>query len=40
MIVFDYVRKGIKMVHFGRVSTAMVTPFDKKGHVDFLKRPN
>ncbi|MGG1398405.1 4-hydroxy-tetrahydrodipicolinate synthase [Bacillus salipaludis] len=25
------------MVHFGRVSTAMVTPFDKKGHVDFSK---
>lgn len=25
------------MVHFGRVSTAMVTPFDKKGHVDFAK---
>ncbi len=23
------------MVHFGRVSTAMVTPFDKKGHIDF-----
>jgi 4-hydroxy-tetrahydrodipicolinate synthase len=25
------------MVHFGRVSTAMVTPFDKKGHIDFAK---
>ena len=25
------------MVHFGRVSTAMVTPFDKNGHVDFTK---
>lgn len=25
------------MVHFGRVSTAMVTPFDNKGHVDFVK---
>ncbi len=25
------------MVHFGRISTAMVTPFDKKGHVDFAK---
>ncbi|SDM01044.1 4-hydroxy-tetrahydrodipicolinate synthase [Bacillus sp. OK048] len=25
------------MVHFGRVSTAMVTPFDKKGHIDFPK---
>ncbi len=25
------------MVHFGRVSTAMVTPFDKKGHIDFQK---
>ncbi|MBS4211828.1 MULTISPECIES: 4-hydroxy-tetrahydrodipicolinate synthase [Neobacillus] len=25
------------MVHFGRVSTAMVTPFDKKGHIDFGK---
>jgi len=25
------------MVHFGRVSTAMVTPFDNKGHVDFAK---
>jgi 4-hydroxy-tetrahydrodipicolinate synthase len=27
----------MKMVHFGRVSTAMVTPFDKKGHIDFAK---
>lgn len=26
-----------KMVHFGRVSTAMVTPFDHKGHIDFAK---
>jgi len=25
------------MVQFGRVSTAMVTPFDKKGHIDFAK---
>lgn len=25
------------MVHFGRLSTAMVTPFDKKGHIDFAK---
>ncbi|PLS06570.1 4-hydroxy-tetrahydrodipicolinate synthase [Neobacillus cucumis] len=25
------------MVHFGRVSTAMVTPLDKKGHIDFGK---
>ncbi|MDQ0217022.1 4-hydroxy-tetrahydrodipicolinate synthase [Peribacillus cavernae] len=25
------------MVHFGRVSTAMVTPFDKKGNIDFAK---
>jgi 4-hydroxy-tetrahydrodipicolinate synthase len=25
------------MVHFGRVATAMVTPFDKKGHIDFVK---
>lgn len=25
------------MVNFGRVATAMVTPFDKKGHVDFAK---
>jgi 4-hydroxy-tetrahydrodipicolinate synthase len=25
------------MVLFGRVSTAMVTPFDKKGHIDFVK---
>ncbi|WP_080846393.1 4-hydroxy-tetrahydrodipicolinate synthase [Cytobacillus gottheilii] len=25
------------MIQFGRVSTAMVTPFDNKGHVDFLK---
>lgn len=25
------------MVHFGRVSTAMVTPFDRKGHIDFTK---
>lgn len=26
-----------KMVHFGRISTAMVTPFNKKGHIDFAK---
>lgn len=25
------------MVNFGRVSTAMVTPFDHKGHIDFAK---
>ncbi|MBS4203729.1 4-hydroxy-tetrahydrodipicolinate synthase [Lederbergia citrea] len=25
------------MVHFGRVSTAMVTPFDRKGNIDFTK---
>jgi 4-hydroxy-tetrahydrodipicolinate synthase len=25
------------MIRFGRVSTAMVTPFDKKGHIDFVK---
>ncbi|RFU61582.1 4-hydroxy-tetrahydrodipicolinate synthase [Peribacillus glennii] len=25
------------MVNFGRVSTAMVTPFDKKGNIDFAK---
>lgn len=25
------------MVLFGRVSTAMVTPFDHKGHIDFPK---
>jgi 4-hydroxy-tetrahydrodipicolinate synthase len=25
------------MVMFGRVSTAMVTPFDKNGHIDFAK---
>ncbi|WP_042356219.1 4-hydroxy-tetrahydrodipicolinate synthase [Bacillus rubiinfantis] len=25
------------MVHFGRVSTAMVTPFNSKGHIDFAK---
>ena len=25
------------MVYFGRVSTAMVTPFDKNGHIDFDK---
>ena len=25
------------MVQFGRISTAMVTPFDSKGHVDFIK---
>ncbi|MED4202565.1 4-hydroxy-tetrahydrodipicolinate synthase [Neobacillus mesonae] len=25
------------MVHFGRLSTAMVTPFNRKGHIDFTK---
>ncbi|KAB2335474.1 4-hydroxy-tetrahydrodipicolinate synthase [Bacillus mesophilum] len=25
------------MIQFGRISTAMVTPFDSKGHVDFIK---
>lgn len=25
------------MVSFGRISTAMVTPFDNKGNVDFAK---
>ena len=25
------------MAHFGRVSTAMVTPFDNKGNIDFQK---
>ncbi len=25
------------MVQFGRISTAMVTPFDNKGHIDFAK---
>lgn len=25
------------MVQFGRISTAMVTPFDHKGHIDFTK---
>lgn len=25
------------MAHFGRVSTAMVTPFDKRGNIDFQK---
>lgn len=28
---------GVFMVHFGRVSTAMVTPFDRKGNIDFSK---
>ena len=28
------------MVHFGRVSTAMVTPFDNKGNIDFIKTTN
>ncbi len=27
----------MEMAHFGRLSTAMVTPFDKKGHIDFAK---
>ena len=25
------------MVRFGRISTAMVTPFDHKGNIDFSK---
>ncbi|WP_338469799.1 4-hydroxy-tetrahydrodipicolinate synthase [Niallia sp. XMNu-256] len=25
------------MVRFGRIATAMVTPFDRKGHIDFTK---
>ena len=25
------------MVRFGRIATAMVTPFDSKGHIDFSK---
>ena len=25
------------MVRFGRIATAMVTPFDRKGHIDFPK---
>lgn len=33
----DCIERSTKMVHFGRVSTAMVTPFDKKGHIDFGK---
>jgi 4-hydroxy-tetrahydrodipicolinate synthase len=33
----DCVERSKNMVHFGRVSTAMVTPFDKKGHIDFAK---
>jgi 4-hydroxy-tetrahydrodipicolinate synthase len=38
MIGFSYQEgRGIYMVHFGRVATAMVTPFDNKGHVDFSK---
>lgn len=31
------IERSTKMVHFGRVSTAMVTPLDKKGHIDFGK---
>jgi 4-hydroxy-tetrahydrodipicolinate synthase len=31
------IERSSKMAHFGRVSTAMVTPFDKKGHIDFSK---
>jgi 4-hydroxy-tetrahydrodipicolinate synthase len=27
----------MEMIHIGRVSTAMVTPFDKNGHIDFAK---
>lgn len=30
-------RRSGKMVSFGRISTAMVTPFDNKGNVDFAK---
>ena len=33
----DCIERSTKMAHFGRVSTAMVTPFDKKGHIDFGK---
>jgi 4-hydroxy-tetrahydrodipicolinate synthase len=33
----DCIERSTKMVHFGRVSTAMVTPFDKNGHIDFGK---
>jgi 4-hydroxy-tetrahydrodipicolinate synthase len=29
--------KEWEIVHFGRVSTAMVTPFDNKGNIDFQK---
>lgn len=36
--IYDFgFERSKKMVHFGRVSTAMVTPFDKKGHIDFAK---
>lgn len=31
------IERSRKMVQFGRISTAMVTPFDKKGHIDFAK---
>lgn len=31
------IERSRNMVQFGRVSTAMVTPFDKKGHIDFAK---
>lgn len=35
--MLDGIERSRNMVHFGRVSTAMVTPFDKKGHIDFAK---
>jgi 4-hydroxy-tetrahydrodipicolinate synthase len=35
--MLDCIERSKNMVHFGRVSTAMVTPFDKKGHIDFAK---
>ncbi len=31
------IERSTKMVHFGQVSTAMVTPFDNKGNIDFGK---
>jgi 4-hydroxy-tetrahydrodipicolinate synthase len=37
LIMLDGIERSRNMVHFGRVSTAMVTPFDKKGHIDFAK---
>lgn len=33
----DLVGRSDFVVRFGRVSTAMVTPFDHKGHIDFQK---